>query len=136
MTTPREDRWTPLRRGLRRRCPHCGRGRLFVKWIELRERCAVCGLRYLRNQGDVWGFLVFVDRGCYLFPLLVAVYFGFFGGRVWLSVAIFGLVALVFVATTPHRYGLCVALDYLTRRRWPDPADPLPPHPDPASPDP
>ena len=33
---------TALRRGLRKRCPHCGEGPLFSGWSQL-ERCSVCG---------------------------------------------------------------------------------------------
>jgi uncharacterized protein (DUF983 family) len=44
----------PLRvllRGLRLRCPRCGQTELFSGWFRMRERCAVCGLRYEREQG-------------------------------------------------------------------------------------
>src|SRR5438094_769395 len=40
---------TALRRGIRKRCPHCGEGALFSGWAHHLERCAVCGLVYERN---------------------------------------------------------------------------------------
>jgi uncharacterized protein (DUF983 family) len=50
-----DARWQPvwriLARGLRLRCPHCGRERLFVSGFRMHERCATCGLRYEREQG-------------------------------------------------------------------------------------
>ena len=37
-------------------------GPLFVRWITLHDRCNVCGLRYLRNQGDTWLCWIVMDR--------------------------------------------------------------------------
>ena len=42
---------TVLLRGLRLRCPRCGQSDLFSGWFRMRECCAVCGLRYEREQG-------------------------------------------------------------------------------------
>ena len=38
-----------LRRGLRKRCPHCGQGPLFAGWHHL-ERCSVCGKPMMVGQ--------------------------------------------------------------------------------------
>jgi uncharacterized protein (DUF983 family) len=48
---------TLLRRGLRRRCPHCGGGGLFTGWLRLAERCPTCGLRFEREAGFFIGAL-------------------------------------------------------------------------------
>jgi uncharacterized protein (DUF983 family) len=40
-----------LGRGLRLRCPRCGRTGLFRRWFAMHERCAACGLRYEREPG-------------------------------------------------------------------------------------
>ena len=45
--------------GLSGKCPRCGRGKLFSGYINLRERCDVCGLDYsFADSGD--GPAVFV----------------------------------------------------------------------------
>ena len=121
---------TVLGRGLRRRCPHCGRGRLFRKGVVLHERCAVCNLEYVRNAGDPWAFLLIVDRACFVLPVVAGIYFGVLTGGGLVLVLFFGSIVVSLMVTTPHRCGLCVALDYLTRRYWGDPADHLPPPPD------
>ncbi len=108
-----------LRRGLRRRCPHCGRGALFLTWITLQERCADCRLKIVQNQGDTWAFMVFFDRIFLLAPI-VAIYFGFLPASLWGKVLIFASLGLIFLITTPHRYGAYVALDYFIRCRWGD----------------
>jgi len=65
---------TALRRGLRKRCPHCGEGPLFSAWSHL-DHCSVCGLVFVRNPGDTWAFTIIGDR----LPvglMIVLVYFG------------------------------------------------------------
>ena len=54
----RPDKWVVLKRGLSKKCPHCGRGPLFRKWIVFLDRCPVCGLVYQPNRGDIWAFWV------------------------------------------------------------------------------
>lgn len=102
--------------------------------MRLHRRCATCGLVYLHNAGDAWGFLLVVDRLFFILPVVAAIYFGVFTGPVWVPATVLGTLAVVFFRTMRPRYGLCVALDYLARCRWGDPADPLPPLPDPDCP--
>ena len=56
-----------LRRGLVRRCPHCGdRHAFFEKWFVRRERCAGCDLRWERNyEGFMLGAMAisFITTG-------------------------------------------------------------------------
>ena len=111
-----------LLRGLRRRCPRCGDGRLFRRWLKLRDGCPACGLRYLINQGDPWAFLLVVDR-LFLLVLIVIIYFKLWPRSLPAVIALFAMVIALFIATMPNRYGLCVAIDYWTRTRWGDPAD-------------
>jgi len=40
-----------LGRGLRLRCPRCGRAALYAGWFTMHSRCGVCGLSYEREQG-------------------------------------------------------------------------------------
>jgi uncharacterized protein (DUF983 family) len=118
--------WQSLNNGLHRKCPHCGVGPLFDGWMTVRDRCPHCGLVYERGAGDTWAFWIIGDR----IPIaiaVVAVYFGL-GPHSWIQGAWFlGACATVLIATIPHRMGLVVALDYLSRRYWPDPNDALPP---------
>jgi uncharacterized protein (DUF983 family) len=44
-----------LARALSRRCPWCGRGRLFRGWFRIVERCPRCGLRFEREEGAFLG---------------------------------------------------------------------------------
>ena len=44
-----------LRRGLRQRCPVCGRGKIFKGWIKTYERCPVCNYAFEREPGYYTG---------------------------------------------------------------------------------
>ena len=118
--------WQSLRRGLHRTCPHCGEGPVLTGWMTIRDRCPRCGWVYERSAGDTWAFWIIGDR----IPIAIAiaaVYFGV-GPRSWVEGAfLIGVVAAVLIATIPQRIGLVVALDYLSRRYWPDPHDAVPP---------
>jgi len=104
-----------LRFGATRRCPRCGRGELFERWNRVRPTCSECGLRYLLNQGDPWVFLLVLDRAVFIFPPIVIIYFGLLSSSIVTTVVAFVLLISALIYTTPHRYGICVALDWLTR---------------------
>jgi uncharacterized protein (DUF983 family) len=116
---------TALLRGLRKRCPHCGQGPLFSGWSFF-ERCAVCGLVFARNPGDTWAFTIIGDR-LPIGAMLILIYFGVVRSHPLLGATL--LVALVAPAiwTSPNRWGVAIALHYLSRVYWPEPSDPLPP---------
>ncbi|HTK29644.1 MAG TPA: hypothetical protein VL309_08845 [Vicinamibacterales bacterium] len=118
--------WTAIGRGIRRRCPHCGEGRLFGRrWTHL-ERCDRCGLVYERNPGDTWAFTVIGDR-LPIAVIIAVIYFGLGRGHRWAALALIAVLGVVVVWTAPNRWGVGIALHYLSRVRWPDPADPVPP---------
>jgi uncharacterized protein (DUF983 family) len=118
---------TALRRGLRKRCPHCGEGPLFSGW-SLLERCSVCGLVFARNPGDTWAFTILGDR-VPIAVMIVLIYFGVVRSHPVLGVAIVVVLLALLVWTAPNRWGASIALHYLSRVYWPDPADPVPPPP-------
>jgi uncharacterized protein (DUF983 family) len=118
--------WTALGRGLRRRCPHCGQGQLFSGWAHHVERCSACGLVFERNPGDTWAFTILLGR-LPVGVMVALVYFGIFRARPMLGVVAFAALAGLFIWSSPNRWGVGIALHYLSRIYWPEPADPLPP---------
>jgi uncharacterized protein (DUF983 family) len=44
-----------LRRALTRRCPYCGGGSIYKGYLELRETCPTCGVRFEREEGYFLG---------------------------------------------------------------------------------
>jgi uncharacterized protein (DUF983 family) len=121
-----------LGRGLRNRCPHCGRGRLFAGWRHL-DRCTACGLIYERNPGDTWAFTVVGDR-LPVAAVIVLIYFGVVRSHRVVGLLLLIALGAALVWTAPNRWGVGIALHYLSRIYWPDPNDPIPngaPLPDP-----
>jgi uncharacterized protein (DUF983 family) len=102
-------------RGMRRRCPRCGRGPIFERWITVRDRCESCGLRFEERAGDTWGFWVLLDRVFVAIPLVVLL-FGFATASLRLRLLLIGLLLVPLIATMPHRQSIAIALDYLLRR--------------------
>jgi uncharacterized protein (DUF983 family) len=118
---------TALSHGLRKRCPHCGQGRIYIGWATEVKTCPACGLVYEPTEGDTWAFTIIGDR----IPVaagIVVVYFGF-GTRLGPAalVGVMTMLIAVLLWTAPNRWGFGVALLYLQRTWWPDPLDPIPP---------
>jgi uncharacterized protein (DUF983 family) len=116
---------TALRRGASKRCPHCGEGRLFSGFAHHLASCPVCGLVYERNSGDTWAFTVIGDR-LPVAAIIVMLFFGFGRLNHALGFAAIGVAGVLLVWTAPNRWGIGIALHYLSRCFWPDPADPIP----------
>ena len=56
---------SPFAAGLRCRCPRCGRGALYRGYLDIVDRCAVCGLELAgKDSGDgpavflIWGTVI------------------------------------------------------------------------------
>jgi len=116
---------TALWRGLANRCPHCGKGRLFSGWSDL-ERCSTCGLVFVRNPGDTWAFTIIGDR-LPIALIIVVIYFGVVRSHRVLGMTLVVAAVALLIWTAPNRWGAGIALHYLSRVYWPDPADPIPP---------
>ena len=97
-----------------------------MRWITSHDHCPVCGLVYVRNQGDTWLYWIVMDR----IPLALGIIMIYFGFRVsdWkVGVMFFLAMAVPLVVTMPHRQGIAIALNYLSRLYFEDPSDEIPP---------
>jgi uncharacterized protein (DUF983 family) len=117
---------TALFRGFLKRCPHCGRGRIYTGWAKEVKQCPACGLVYEPTEGDTWAFTIIGDR----IPVaagIIVVYFEL-GSRLGPTALLVVMVALcaLLLWTAPNRWGVGVALLYLQRTWWPDPLDSIP----------
>ncbi|HEX4979240.1 MAG TPA: DUF983 domain-containing protein, partial [Acidimicrobiales bacterium] len=70
-TPPTPSPGVMLVRGVLRRCPNCGGGKLFRGWWTMKERCPRCGMNFEREEGFFLGAYV-VNFGLVL--ALLAVY--------------------------------------------------------------
>src|SRR5262245_1115112 len=128
LMSTRSQPWLALKYGFHRKCPHCGQGALLAGWLTVRSCCSACGFVYERNAGDTWAFWIVGDR-IPVAAAIAAIYLGVAPQSSLLRIVFFAALALLLIGTIPHRVGVVIALDYLSRRYWPDPADVLPPQP-------
>ena len=59
--------------------------------------------------------------------MIVVIYFGVVRSHPVLGLTMLVVLAALMVWTAPRRWGASIALHYLSRVYWPDPADPIPP---------
>ena len=55
---PRVPGWTLLWRALGKRCPRCGRGRIFASYFRMNPRCSECGAVFWVDKGEWLGAFV------------------------------------------------------------------------------
>ncbi len=78
-----------------------------------------------RNSGDTWLFTIVGDR-IPIAILVVVLYFGLARSHPLVAAIVFAICTAGIIWTAPRRWGIGIALHYLSRRRFPDPDDPIP----------
>ena len=102
-----------LGRGLAKRCPRCGLGRLVVGYYRLRPRCPTCRFPFQRAVEDHLG-VIYITTAIQT-AFFAAIVLTFEPARPWIARGILALIALgVMLLNLPNRKGLAVAIDYLT----------------------
>jgi uncharacterized protein (DUF983 family) len=83
---------SPLAAGLTCRCPKCGKGKLFINVLNMREACDVCGLDYtFVDTGDGPAvFAIFILGFLCLGGALIAEFK--FGVPWWMHVLLWGIL--------------------------------------------
>ncbi len=62
-----------LWRGFAMKCPHCGRGHLFGRFLKVADHCEVCGEDFTPQRADDFpAYLVIVVVGHIVVPALLA----------------------------------------------------------------
>lgn len=104
-----------LKRGMRKKCPHCGEGDVLDERGRLRAKCEVCTYEFERRGGDLFFFL-YVGAGAISFVFIVVMYafrIWSYGWEVRLPYLLLGIGTMVGLMS--RRMGVAVALDYLSR---------------------
>lgn len=111
---------TVLWRGCRRRCPRCGQGPVFRNFLRMHDDCSACGLKFMHDQGDLWVYIIVVDRALFILPLIGMLYFKLYNPySIWFVLFAVALIVSLF-GTVPHRNAICLGLDYWARHKWGD----------------
>lgn len=108
----------PYLRGLRGKCPNCGRGQLAKGLWGTHERCAHCGLVYQNAPGDFTGAVVlsyslvtFISISYALLMIFIAK-----ASLPLIMISGFTLITLVSVATYQPLKGVWIA--FLVQNGW------------------
>lgn len=65
--------WLGVKRGLKHRCPNCGEGQLFRKYLKVQEQCAACGhdnAQYPADDGPAY-FTMLIIGHVVIAPVLI-----------------------------------------------------------------
>jgi uncharacterized protein (DUF983 family) len=106
---------TALARGFAMRCPNCGRGHLFRRFLKVADACEVCGEDFRPQRADDFpAYLVIIAVGHIVVPSLLAVEIAYappvwLEFLIWLPVTLFGALGLL----QPTK-GAIVALQWQT----------------------
>lgn len=85
----KRDVWSAMRRGFRGRCPRCGKGKLFRKFLKCDGHCAVCDLDFTPHRADdLPAYLVIVIVGHIVVPMVLWIETDY-SPPVWLQLAIY-----------------------------------------------
>lgn len=100
-----------LWKGLKKRCPQCGLGKLFKNWFSLNEKCSYCNCEFQLREDDTY-FFMYMSTGFLTGLFIVSMFFVVptnirFGKLILLLLSL-----LFFILTHPFRKGLAVAIDY------------------------
>ena len=115
---PATDRplWPAIRRGVMRRCPHCGQGHLFSGYLKVVGQCPVCREQLQHHRADDGpAYLTILIVGHLMAPLILFV-FTTFRPEPLVMATIFtvGSVALS-LYLLPRLKGLVVAIQWAKR---------------------
>jgi uncharacterized protein (DUF983 family) len=93
--TPPAKASEPLLRGLRGRCPACGEGRMFRKFLKVADTCPKCGEELHHHRADDFpAYLDIVIVGHVLIPIVLAVETEY-APPILLSMTVWPLIALI-----------------------------------------
>ena len=102
-------------RGFRGRCPHCGAGRLFYRYLKVEPRCKSCAHdldRYPADDGPAY-FTVLIIGHLVVVPILVLFAFQIWKWPIWLILpALLIPVAAITLIALPLVKGAVVGVLY------------------------
>ncbi|MGU3494247.1 DUF983 domain-containing protein [Xanthobacteraceae bacterium A53D] len=112
-------------RGARGRCPHCGSGRMFNRYLKVADHCSSCGEAFYHHRADdAPPYVTILIVGHIVVPLLVMVEEAMRPDP-WVHIALWVPLTLVLsLALLPVTKGALVGLQWALRMHGFDPRSP------------
>lgn len=102
--------------GLRGRCPACGEGRMFARFLKAAPACPHCGLPLDRHQADDFpAYIVILLLGHILVPLMIEVNAALAVPLLWQALIWPTLATLLAVAMIQPVKGAVIAVQWSRR---------------------
>ncbi len=105
-----------MKRGIAFRCPHCGQGNLFRKYLKVQETCPVCGHdngQYPADDGPAY-FTILIVGHLFVAPLFLAPFI-LRWPLVWVAAVLVPAVMLVALFLLPRVKGAVIGLMWALR---------------------
>ena len=96
------------------KCPKCCDSNIFSSHFKMKNLATSVVQSLLKRMEIIGFFLLFIDRGLFIFPIIVAFYFEI-DPRMIILLSLFLLA--FFILITPFRLGVCLAFDFYLRSR-------------------
>ena len=108
--------WQSIRRGLSMKCPACGKGKLFRKFLKVTDTCPHCGEELFHHQADdAPPYFTILIVGHLVVPIMLAVELEYMP-PIWVHVAIWPTLALgLSLFLLPRIKGAVVGLQWAAR---------------------
>ena len=122
-------------RGVRCRCPRCGEGRLFRKWLKPLERCPVCMLDLTPQRADDFpAYIAMIVTGHLMAPLIITLSKDFHLGPAAMFAILIPLAVAMMIGMLQPAKGAVIATQWWFgmhgfRKERPEPL-PIPADPD------
>lgn len=106
----------PVQAGMRGRCPRCGEGRLFAGYLNVKDRCGVCGLDYsFADAGDGPAIFVMLIVGFIVVGLALWMEVNY-GPPIWVHMILWIPLTLVLCLTALRVIkGVLITLQYANK---------------------
>lgn len=106
----------PIQAGMKGRCPRCGEGKLFSGYLQVKDRCGVCGLDYgFADAGDGPAIFVMLIVGFIVVGLALWMEVNY-GPPIWLHMVLWIPLTLVLcLAALKVIKGILITLQYANK---------------------
>jgi uncharacterized protein (DUF983 family) len=105
-----------LRRGWRKRCPNCGGGPIFDRYLHVRDECMVCGEPLSHHRADdMPAWITILVVGHMIVPMLLLVN-DYWGPPIWVHMLLWPVMVLgLTLLLLPRFKAVVVGLQWATR---------------------
>lgn len=105
--------WAAILRGIRGRCPRCGGGSLFRKWLKPRDACPACALDLTPQQTDDFpAYISIFVTGHLMAPLIILLATDFELGTLGMGLIVIPLALVMMLGLLQPAKGLVVAAQW------------------------